>query len=104
MKGVSDAECRRAALLAEESYRREFDAEAVPPEEDQLLAEHQVRLSGVWLGGWDALFGGLVGGWGRQRGGVVGRSKGAQKRQRRECFASSRRRHLIQSLHYSVCM
>lgn len=42
-QGVADAECRRAAAAAEEAYRREFDAEGVPPEPDALLAEHRVR-------------------------------------------------------------
>jgi hypothetical protein len=41
-QGVADAECRRAAAAAEETYRRAFDAEGVAPEPELLLAEHQV--------------------------------------------------------------
>ncbi|KAI8463245.1 MAG: GBP-domain-containing protein [Monoraphidium minutum] len=43
-QGVAEAECRRAAAAAEEAYRREFDAEGVPPEPDALLAEHRRAL------------------------------------------------------------
>jgi hypothetical protein len=56
-QGVSDAECRRAAAAAEELYRREFDAEAVPPEDGALLAEHQVGFGRT--DGWIARMDGM---------------------------------------------
>ena len=54
LQSVAEAECRRAALEAEDCYRSSFKADDTAPEEEDLFAEHQ------------------VGGGGRGGGGVVG--------------------------------
>lgn len=42
LQGVAEAECRRAAAAAEDTYRLEFNIEGTPAEPEALLLEHLV--------------------------------------------------------------
>ena len=42
LQGVAEAECRRAAAAAEDTYRMEFNIEGTPAEPEALLLEHLV--------------------------------------------------------------